>query len=320
MPKPFGEDRPRQTGLPRQLGNRPRMRMLMVKKGQGPPHVHITCTREPSGLTFRQVAQITPQRLGKEHFGQLRQHRAGSRLTIRRLGDGERQRVFQPHAGGIVADVDLDERWQPGEKGLTELRIAGQEAADEPGGLAATAKVQRFQAPFECARQGAGGVDRSHPSSAAEHVSMAMRERDEIAGRQCDMFTVLQLEVGPALAQQMVDDHVLRPLGEHRRERARLWRREAPGLGKRRIEIDRGVEPDDPKDFRERIHRRRSLAFGARRQEIQDAASSQLEAAADRSSKPEPRAIPILPAYPIIGASGTALWQESPAQTEEKRS
>lgn len=58
MPKPFGEHRPRQTGLPRQLGNPPRMRVLIVKKCQRPANFHISCTHEPSGLVFRQFVNV----------------------------------------------------------------------------------------------------------------------------------------------------------------------------------------------------------------------------------------------------------------------
>jgi hypothetical protein len=66
---------------------------------------------------------------------------------------------------------------------------------------------------------------------------------------------------GPALTEQSVNDHVFRPLREYGRERARLGRRETPELGELRIEVDGGVELDDPEYFRESIHRRRSLAF-----------------------------------------------------------
>ena len=52
--------------------------------------------------------------------------------------------------------------------------------------------------------------------AAAEHVPMAVREGDEVAGGKLDALAVLQLDVGPAFAEQVVDDHVPGPSREQR--------------------------------------------------------------------------------------------------------
>jgi hypothetical protein len=118
------------------------MRVPMVKKCQRLTDLHITCAREPPGLPLGQFTNVSPKRFGKNDLRQLRHHRAGSGLAVGGLGDGELQGILQPLPRRVVADVDFDERWQAAEEGLAELRIAGQKAADEPGGRAATAKVQ----------------------------------------------------------------------------------------------------------------------------------------------------------------------------------
>ena len=84
---------------------------------------------------------------------------------------------------------------------------------------------------------------------------MAVGERDEVAGGQRDALAVLQLDVGPAFAEQMVDDHVRGPCASTGASVRDSGDVETPGLGELRVEVDGRVEPDDAEDFRERIHR-----------------------------------------------------------------
>ena len=76
-------------------------------------------------------------------------------------------------------------------------------------------------------------------------------------------LAVLHRDVGPTLAQEMKNDHVPGAVRKHGRERwrelARLRRHEAPGLGTLRVEVDGRVEPDDPENLRERVHRREAF-------------------------------------------------------------
>ena len=100
------------------------------------------------------------------------------------------------------------------------------EAADEPGARASPAHVQQFQASFEYAWKSRAGVDGSHARTAAEQVAVPVWQRHNVSGGQRDALAVVQLDVRPAFAEQVVDDDVTVPLREHRPEH--------PGLGDER--------------------------------------------------------------------------------------
>src|SRR5512144_80793 len=86
-------------------------------------------------------------------------------------------------------------------------------------------------------------------------MPMAVWERHEVAGGKSNALTFPKLDVGPAFAEEMVDDHVSGFLREHGRERPRLRRCETPRLGEFHVEVDGRVESDGAKDFRKGVHR-----------------------------------------------------------------
>ena len=93
------------------------------------------------------------------------------------------QRILQPLARDVVTNADLNHRRQTPEEGLGQLRVTQKKAANEAARSSATANVHQFQARFEYARQHRAHIDWRHSRTGTEHMPIAMRKRDEIAGR-----------------------------------------------------------------------------------------------------------------------------------------
>jgi len=152
------------------------------------------------------------------------------------------------------------------EEAFAELRIADEIATDEAGAAATTAGAQQFQAFLEDSGQHLFDADGSDACAASEHVGVAVRKGDEVAGDEVDGGAVMQMHGRAAFAEQVVDDDVSGVAGEDGSEDARLRRGDAPGLGELAVEVDGGVELDHTEDFGERIHTqpRRTYSKGPR--------------------------------------------------------
>ena len=65
---------------------------------------------QPAGLPLGQFTDVSPKCLGEDDLRQLCERRARSTFAVRGVSHREPQGILQPLAGGIVADVDVDER------------------------------------------------------------------------------------------------------------------------------------------------------------------------------------------------------------------
>ena len=72
-------------------------------------------TREPTRPPFRQAAQITLERLGKQHLGEPRENDVAAGRRLLHALDGVLNRALQPLAGRIVAKVHANDARQPGD-------------------------------------------------------------------------------------------------------------------------------------------------------------------------------------------------------------
>ena len=66
----------------------------------------------------------------------------------------------------------------------------------------------QFQAAREDAGKRAAHIDCGHATPAAHCVPVAMRQCHQIAGRQFNPLAIFDFEVRPALAEEVIDDHV----------------------------------------------------------------------------------------------------------------
>src|SRR6187402_3377767 len=108
------------------------MRVAIVEQRQSLSDPRLPCASKPAGLSGRQFTLVPPQSLREEHLGQLGEHRTCSGVSSRSLRDRESQRVFEPLTRRVLADVQANIRRQTAEKGLAQMRVAGEIAADEP--------------------------------------------------------------------------------------------------------------------------------------------------------------------------------------------
>ena len=81
-----------------------------------------------------------------------------------------------------------------------------------------------------------------------------MRQGDEVAGGEIDGITVIDFAPRAALAEQVIDDHVGAVASEERREHRGLGCQDAPGLRELAVQVDRRVDLDGAKHFRQRVH------------------------------------------------------------------
>ncbi len=237
-----------------ELGHRPRMRGAVMQRRERLADVRVARAGEPADVLVGKRARVAPQHLAEHHLRQLGEGRPGAIGLVRGLRDAELQRILQPLPRRIGAQVDLDQPRQGAEQRLTEPEIADEVAADEPRRRAAAAGAKQVEPALGDHRQHRVAVDRRRAPAAADLVRVAVRKRDQITGRHRHGLAPGELDVRIALAQQVVDDHVIAAVLEHGRERAGLRRQPLPRLGELRVEEDRGVEGDHPKDLRQRVH------------------------------------------------------------------
>jgi hypothetical protein len=81
-----------------------------------------------------------------------------------------------------------------------------------------------------------------------------VRQGDEIAGGEIDAVAVFDFTARPALAEQVVDDHVGAVPPQERRQRRGRGCIDAPRLGELAVQVDRRVDLDGAKHFGKCVH------------------------------------------------------------------
>src|SRR4029077_6578104 len=90
-------------------------------------------------------------------------------------------RVFQPLARGVVADIDLQNGWQPAKEDLAKLRLASHVAANELGDFPASAHAGGFEALGRYSFQLLRHVRRLDARTVSHEVGIAMGKNYDVS-------------------------------------------------------------------------------------------------------------------------------------------
>src|SRR5436190_673101 len=248
----LGEDRAGAADLARELVDRPGARGVAVQKLEAFADIGVAQAGEPAALLGRQRLDVAAQRLDEEHLREPGQDHV--RACARRGDFGHRvaQRALEPVARGAGAHVDLEHRRQRREYRAAELRVAGEEAANEAG-LRAVAAV--LHARHLAARRRADDIrDRAwgEPQIAAQDVVVAVREHHHVACRDRRLgAAVLGTDAARAFRDVVVVDEMA-GVG-HQQATEPAARDDAPRLAELRIQKRRAVQLHLPQHFRQRL-------------------------------------------------------------------
>lgn len=166
----------------------------------------------------------------------------------------EPNRILQPHTGGILPDIDFEQRRQTSQHETAELRFAGHVAAHKLRNLSPAAHASDFEALRKNPGEFLAVVHRLDRRSVAHEVRIAVREYNDVARAEFDSLTPFDLSPRAALGQQMVDDDVPGVGAKMRSDELRCRRPEAPRSRELRVVKYGSPERNDLQDLRQGIH------------------------------------------------------------------
>src|SRR5262249_21293990 len=115
------------------------------------------------------------------------------------------------------------------EEAARQQRIAREEAADEEARLATPADAHQLEPSRHQSGKCYGAVDERGTLAVAQEVRLPVRQGDDVARVEQDALSVLQVHVGAAANEQVIDDQVPSALGQQAGGALRLRRAIAPG-------------------------------------------------------------------------------------------
>jgi hypothetical protein len=210
---------------------------------------------EPVHAVVRQGLQIAAHRIDEHQLAQVTEHGPAANAWRLRL----RERDID--TGGDRAArfvVDADDARKRIEQRVVGSHVAAQEAAHEVHGLAAlTHRDVDGELPVlrPAIHRHIGRF--AHADAARQHVGVAMRQHDDVAGVQPQRRLVAHARPARALRYDVIGDEVLGAGARKHRANYRfaLGRLGDPGLRGLHVEEDGAGETHGSQNIRQRIHR-----------------------------------------------------------------
>ena len=210
-----GEDGAGEAAFAGEGGEGPVFGGAAVEQGEGGGDGGIADAGEQAGEVFGGLAGVAADGFEEEGLGEAGEDGAGAGAGGSGLGDGEADGVFEPVAGGILAETHFEHGGQAGEDGGAEAGVEGHEAADDAGGFAAATEMGEFEAAGEDMSERIAGFHGADIRAIAEDVGVAVGEGDDVAGGEWDVrAAALQPGVHGAGGEHVEDDEVAGGGGE----------------------------------------------------------------------------------------------------------
>ena len=171
-----------------------------------------------------------------------------------RLGNQVADRVLQPFARRVAADVDLDHQRQAGEEQLVGMPLASEITANEPGDLTTATQLHAGQFSGEKIGKQGPAVDVRRRRTVRDGMGVAVRDDQDVAGSDRH-GRVRNTNDRFALGHQMIADQPLGSRSEHMRGGAKMRHLEAPGRRAFSMKEDRARHADRFQRFRQSVHR-----------------------------------------------------------------
>ena len=252
--EPLGQRRSGQPDFAGERLERPLVGRAAVQRRQRAPHERLAQPREPASLIRGQRLEVAADDIYEHQLAETPEHAFAAEPRLLRLGDRE---LDERVDGPARAVADADDGGQRRQQGIERPRVAPQEPAD---------KARRFLgAVAHGDREGQLSVARrpvhrhvrrlTHTGRARHRVPVALREDDDVAGREADGRAPVDGRPAGAVRHHVVGNEVL-GAREHpaddRRPRRRLG---DPRLRRVHVEEDGARQANRAQHIRQRIHR-----------------------------------------------------------------
>ena len=159
----------------------------------------------------------------------------------------------QAPAGSARTDTRSTRGRQAGDQRSYQPRLAGEVTAHETGRLAVAAKARVRDFAAQQRRQAVADVGQFRAEAVADHMSVAVRQHDEVAGgERCGLAA--DAHVAAPLDDEGEFDDVVGRFGDVAAEHGRWRRAHAPRRGAVGVEEHRAGEFYRAQEFGKRVH------------------------------------------------------------------